>query len=125
MSRPTRFLAIAAFAFIVLAFTACDENDEYYYSPLIGDWVLVADDYGPVEVNQSTFNLYADGSGIFTDYDEWGYEYTYNIFWQPDGTLLYITFNDGTGWTYRWAITGSTLFLTDVDTGSQLTYTMY
>lgn len=71
MSNRSSLLATLAIVFISLAFTACDD-DEYYYSPLVGDWILVADDYGVVDAYQSTFQFYADGSGVYTDYDEWG-----------------------------------------------------
>lgn len=124
-SISRNFFAFATFAIILTSLTGCDNNDDYYYSPLIGDWVLVADDYGPVEVNQSAFNFYADGTGFFTDYDDWGYEYTYDIFWEPNGELLYVSFSDGNVWTYRWAIAGSYLYLTDLETGSRLTFQIY
>lgn len=125
MSKRSSLLATLAIVFISLAFTACGNDDEYYYSPLVGDWILVADDYGPVDTYQSTFQFYADGSGVYTDYDEWGYEYTYNIYWEPDGSQLYISFSNGEQWDYQWAVTGTTLYLTDLDTGSQLTFQMY
>lgn len=54
-----------------------------------------------------------------------GYEYTYNIYWEPDGSQLYISFSNGEQWDYQWAVTGTTLYLADLDTGSQLTFQMY
>ncbi len=125
MSKRLPFIALMATVFMTLALTACDDNNDYYYSPLVGDWVLVADDYGPVDMYQSSFELYADGTGIYTDYDEWGHEYTYNIFWEPDGSQLYISFADGSQWAYQWSVTGTMLYLTDLDTGSMLTFQMY
>lgn len=125
LTTTKRIIAFATFALILISLTGCDTDDDYYYSPLIGDWVLVADDYGPVEMNQSIFTFYGDGSGVFTDYDEWGYEYNYDIFWEPDGELLYVSFSNAETWTYRWAIAGSYLYLTDLDTGSRLTYQIF
>ncbi len=124
-SISRKFFALATVAILLTSLSGCDSDEDYYYSPLIGDWVLVADDYGPVEINQSTFTFYGDGTGYFTDYDDWGYEYNYNIFWEPDGQLLYVTFDDGNTWTYRWAIAGNYLYLTDLDTGSRLTFQIY
>lgn len=122
MSKSIKIITLAAFAFLALTFSGCEDNDDYYYSPLIGDWELVSDDYGPVTLNQSVFSFYGDGAGIYTDYDDWGYEYNYDIFWEPDGDLLYVSFDDGNYWTYRWAIAGSYLYLTDIETGSRLTF---
>lgn len=122
--KTKRLPLFAALAFICLALAACSDDDDYYYSPLIGDWVLVADDYGPVEGDQPFFQFYSDGSGTYTDYD-WGNSYTYNIFWEPDGEYLYINFSDGQQWSYLWSVTGRYLYLTDVDTGSQLTFMMF
>lgn len=124
MSNRLQFIALMATVFMTLALTACDENDEYY-SPLVGGWVLVADDYGPVYMYQNSFEFHADGTGTYTDFDEWGYEYTYNIFWEPNGPQLYISFADGSQWAYQWSVTGIMLYLTDLDTGSMLTFQMY
>ncbi|MDE5838382.1 MAG: hypothetical protein K2K52_03105 [Paramuribaculum sp.] len=121
--KTKKFLSFIAFAFMAVALSSCTD-DEYYYSPLIGDWVLVADDYGPVNEDQSIFSFYGDGTGIYTEYD-WGNEYNYSISWEPDGEYLYISFTDGQQWTYLWAIAGETLYLTDIDTGSRLTFVMY
>lgn len=122
--KTKTFLSLIAFAFMAVALSACSEDDDYYYSPLIGDWVLVADEYGPVDGNQPIFQFYADGSGTYTDYD-WGNEYTYAIYWEPDGDLLYINFNDGQQWVYQWQLDGTILYLKDLDSGSLLTFQMY
>lgn len=121
--KTKKFLSFLAFAFMAVALSSCNDDD-YYYSPLIGDWVLVADDYGPVVEDQSIFSFYGDGTGIYTEYD-WGNEYNYQITWEPDGEYLYIFFADAQQWTYRWAIAGDMLYLTDIDTGSRLTFEMY
>lgn len=121
--KTKKFLSFLAFAFIAVALSGCTDED-YYYSPLIGDWVLVADDYGPVAAeDQSIFSFYSDGSGTYTEYD-WGNQYDYQITWEPNGDYLYISFMDGQEWAYRWAIAGNMLYLTDIDTGSRLTFTM-
>ena len=51
--------------------------------------------------------------------------YTYDIYWDTDGTALYISFADGQDWMYLWAVNGNNLYLTDVDTGGQLVFAMY
>lgn len=126
MSKSLRLLAVALVALTAAVLTACDDDEPYYTSPLVGDWVMIADDQGPVDDGlQPVFNFYSDGTGIYTDYDQWGYEYTYDIFWQPSGTMLYVMFDDGQQWSYRWSVTGSLLYLYDIDTGSQLTFQLY
>ena len=121
--KTKKLLSFIAFAFMAVVLNSCTDND-YYYSPLIGDRVLVADDYGPVDVDQSIFSFYSDGTGVYTEYD-WGNEYNYQISWEPDGDYLYISFPDAQQWTYRWAIAGNMLYLTDIDTGSRLTFELY
>lgn len=118
-----KYLGFAVIAFLAVALGSCSDDD-YYYSPLIGDWVLVADDYGPVDTDQTYFNFYADGSGFYTDSD-WGNQYTYPIYWDATGSTLYINFDDGQQWVYLWTVAGNTLYLEDVDTGSRLTFQMY
>ncbi|ROT06365.1 hypothetical protein EEL49_08610 [Muribaculaceae bacterium Isolate-104 (HZI)] len=122
--KTRKVLSLIAFAFMTVALGACSDDNDYYYSPLIGDWVLVADKYGPVDGDQPIFQFYTDGSGTYTDYD-WGNEYTYAIYWEPDGDLLYINFSDGQQWVYQWDIDGTFLYLRDLDTGSLLTFQMY
>lgn len=122
--KTKKFLSLIAFAFIAAALSACAEDDDFYYSPLIGDWVLVADEYGPVEGYQPIFQFYSSGAGTYIDYD-WDNEYTYDIYWVTDGNRLYINFDDGQQWAYRWDIDGTLLYLTDLDSGSVLTFQMY
>lgn len=122
LSNCLRLLAIAV---AIVTFGSCSDENDYYWSPLIGDWVLVADEYGPVDTDQNIFSFYGDGSGQYVDYDNCGQSYTYDIYWDTDGTALYISFADGQDWMYLWAVNGNNLYLTDVDTGSQLVFAMY
>ena len=122
LSNCLRLLAIAV---AIVTFGSCSDENDYYWSPLIGDWVLVADEYGPVDTDQNIFSFYGDGSGQYVDYDNWGQSYTYDIYGDTDGTALYISFADGQDWMYLWAVNGNNLYLTDVDTGSQLVFAMY
>ena len=59
LSNCLRLLAIAV---AIVTFGSCSDENDYYWSPLIGDWVLVADEYGPVDTDQNIFSFYADGS---------------------------------------------------------------
>ncbi|MDE6523987.1 MAG: hypothetical protein K2L66_00355, partial [Paramuribaculum sp.] len=95
LSNCLRLLAIAV---AIVTFGSCSDENDYYWSPLIGDWVLVADEYGPVDTDQNIFSFYSDGSGQYVDYDNWGQSYTYDIYWDTDGTALYISFADGQDW---------------------------
>lgn len=69
LSNCLRLLAIAV---AIVTFGSCSDENDYYWSPLIGDWVLVADEYGPVDTDQNIFSFYGDGSGQYVDYDTGG-----------------------------------------------------
>ena len=91
MKTLPNYLRLLAIAVTVVTLGSCSDDDDYYWSPLIGDWVLVADEYGPVDTDQNIFSFYADGQE----------------------------------WVYRWAVNGNNMYLTDLDTGSQLVFAMY
>ncbi len=65
LSNCLRLLAIAV---AIVTFGSCSDENDYYWSPLIGDWVLVADEYGPVDTDQNIFSFYGDGSGLLATF---------------------------------------------------------
>lgn len=121
MKNKKLLLPFVTLALLCVMFSSCGDDDDYYFSPLIGEWVLVSDDAGPVDYDQAVFQLYEDGNGTYTSY-EWGDPYTYYIYWETDGDILYINFDDGQQWAYVWSVAGDYLYLHDVDTGSRLTF---
>lgn len=102
---------------MTLSLSSCGDYDEPYYSPLIGSWELLEDQYGVVpykEVNR--FHFYSDGRGAYEAYDDYGYWTNWRYWWDEYGkydNLVEITFEDGTTWTYYWEIHRGYLYLYD------------
>ena len=109
-------------------FSSCDPEEEYeFYSPLLGSWVLVEDNYGPVvnEYDRSYFTFYSSGEGVYESYDVDGYEITASIAWETNDDLLYVYIWDEL-WRYRWYVSGSKMVLMSIDgDGARLVFRMY
>ncbi|MDE7125741.1 MAG: hypothetical protein K2O12_04600 [Muribaculaceae bacterium] len=92
---------------------SCTNEDDPYYSPLVGGWQLV--DYaGPCSYYLSGMMLYGDGSGYVSGEDDYGFPQTWSIQWSSySGNSLTIYFNDayGTVWTYYYNFTGGELHM--------------
>lgn len=107
-----------------LLLSSCDPVEDDYYSPLVGSWTLVSDDYGPVGTyDQSVFDFYSDGSGWLGQYDNQGIWRTYSLTWEINGSTLYIYPDQwAETWTYTWRVRGGYLYLYDLDSGNTLEY---
>ncbi len=104
--------------FMSVSFTSCiDDDDEPYYSPLVGSWELLEDSYGIVpqyEINY--FHFYSDGRGVYEAYDNHGDWCNWKYWWTDYGrydNTVEIEFQDGTTWTYYWEINRGYLYLYD------------
>lgn len=127
MVKNIRLLA-SLFSVILLAVvaTGCDTDEDDFYSPVMGDWVLVEDNYGPVirEYDRVYFELEPSGRGIYGYYDD-RRRVTVPIDWEVDDDRLYIYVWRET-WTYRWFVSGSRLMLMSLDgDGSRLVFEAY
>lgn len=101
-----------------VSFTSCiDDDDDRYYSPLVGSWELLEDSYGIVpqyEINY--FHFYSDGRGVYEAYDNHGYLCNWDFWWDDYGryeNTVEIRFHDGTTWTYYWELYRGYLYLYD------------
>lgn len=101
-----------------ISFTSCiDDDDDRYYSPLVGSWELLEDSYGIVpqyEINY--FHFYSDGRGVYEAYDNHGYLCNWDFWWDNYGryeNTVEIRFHDGTTWTYYWELYRGYLYLYD------------
>ncbi len=95
--------------------TSCDD-DEPYYSPLIGLWAVSSDCnvYHEFEFN-------ADGTGYYYEFDRWGYDdypaYEAPFFWYEDYDQVQLRFRDGAVWNYGYQFSGNRLLLYNLDSG--------
>jgi len=102
---------------MAVSFSSCCEDDDRYYSPLVGSWELLEDSYGIVpqyEINY--FHFYSDGRGVYEAYDNHGYWCNWKYWWTDYGrydNTVEIEFQDGTTWTYYWEINRGYLYLYD------------
>ncbi len=127
MAKNIRLLA-SLFSVILLAVvsTGCDTDEDDFYYPVMGDWVLVEDNYGPVirEYDRVYFELESSGRGIYGYYDD-RRRVNAPIDWEVDDDRLYIYVWRET-WTYRWFVSGSRLILMSLDgDGSRLVFEAY
>lgn len=92
----------------LLALTACDPDDDYYYDPpIVGGWQLIA----PSTIGYNEFYFYPDGSGTYYVDDYYG-EDSYYIEWDIYGQQLTVYFPDqGDTMYFSWAVRGATLYL--------------
>ncbi len=113
----SRIWLIFLAAIISASLTGCTQEDDPYYSPLVGRWQLV-DYYGPGSYFLSGLILYEDGFGYVTGEDDYGYPQTWEVQWSSfSGRSLTIYFNDAYGsiWTYYYNFNGGELHLQPVD----------
>lgn len=122
ISTPARtgrqvFMHLIAALALILTVSSCTQEDDPYYSPLVGGWQLV--DYsGPGTYYISALMLYSDGTGYVSGEDSYGYPQTWNVQWSSfSGSSLTIYFNDayGTQWSYYYNFSGGELHLQPVD----------
>lgn len=102
---------------MAVSFSSCYEDDDRYYSPLVGSWELLEDQYGLVpQVYIDRLHFYSDGRGVYEAYDNYGYWNSWNIWWDDYGrygNTIEIRFYDGTTWTYFWEFYRGYLYLYD------------
>lgn len=100
-----------------LSFSSCSDEDDPYYSPLVGAWQL-SDYSGDGNYYLEGLVLYDDGSGYVTGYNDYGAYDSWDIWWSSlNGSILQVTFTDGYGdsWTYYYNFNGGYLHLKSVD----------
>lgn len=85
--------------------TSCDD-DHHYYNPIVGNWSLT----DPVDAYYNEYYFYPDGTGIYYIDDYYG-ESTYYFTWETYHSYLYVYFNTGETWTYRWDFRYGCLYL--------------
>lgn len=126
-----RFLPLMLIALVAsIAMTSCDDDD-YYYSPIIGSWELVEIDGYPVyESDVVEFEFYPDGSGTYGQYDAYGRWSSSPITWETSmaaGGAMYLDVYtyDGQIWEYLMRNYSWSLELTDFSTGQQLLFEKY
>ncbi len=116
MSNKNILFPLVMLLMMIVSFTSCDK-DEPYYSPLIGSWELLEDQYGVVPTDYiNYFHFYADGHGVYEGYDNHGFWSNWDIWWNDFDRyedVLEITFEDGTVWSYYWEIYRGYLYLYD------------
>lgn len=104
---------------LALSFTlsSCTDEDDPYYSPLVGDWGLV-DYVGPGNFFLNGLSLYSDGSGYVTGYNDYGALDGWEVWWATyAGSTFQITFTDGYGdiWSYYYDFNNGELHLVPVE----------
>lgn len=102
---------------MAVSFSSCCEDDDRYYSPLVGSWELLEDSYGIVpQYEIDYFHFYSDGRGVYEAYDNHGYLCNWDFWWDNYGryeNTVEIRFHDGTTWTYYWELYRGYLYLYD------------
>ena len=85
-----RFVALLLVVVSAVAMTSC-EDDDYYYSDLIGSWQLVESGGRPVyDLETDYYTFYSDGTGYYSYYDQMGRIWDEPFLWgeRPGGRLL-------------------------------------
>lgn len=117
---PLRFrslLCMLTVSIISLSLFSCTDEDDPYYSPLVGRWALT--DYaGDGNFYLQGLVLYDDGTGYVTGFNDMGAPDSWDVWWSTfRGSTLQISFMDGYGdtWTYYYDFNGGELHLVSVD----------
>lgn len=119
--RYTSLLSVILLA--MLTVSACDTEDDYYGSPIVGSWRMVA----PLDQFYNEFTFYPDGTGSYFVDDYWGPD-TYYIEWYTEGPELWVYFPDTMGadnMYFRWRVIGSSLYLYPDGGGTPWVYQWY
>lgn len=107
------FLPLAVVLILLPVLVSCDD-DEPYYSPLVGTWGVTSESNIYHE-----FEFYSDGTGYYLEYNGWGhYGYPTNqtpFFWYVNYDDLQLRFRNGDVWNYEYEVRGNRLFLWDMD----------
>ena len=107
---------------ISLSFSSCviiDDDDKHpYYSPLVGSWELLEDDYGRVpQAYVDVFNFDNNGYGTYEAYDEYNrwtqWRFTWDEYYDYHGNIIDINFGHNEIWSYYWEIHHGYLYLYD------------
>lgn len=131
MTRTLLNKTIGILAVILLAVTASScSDDDYYDSPLVGNWELYSVNGIPVyESEVSEFSFYSDGTGTFGQYGPDGLWNQYYIQWStsygPGSSYQLNVYTSTDTWQYTYRVTYDTLTLYDLLTGNTLLYTAY
>lgn len=116
-NKAFRALFCVLLTFLTISATSCSDEDDPYYSPLVGDWALV--DYaGPGNFYIDGLSLYSDGTGYVSGYNDYGVPDSWFVMWSSfNNSTLMITFTDGYGdtWSYYYDFNNGELHLQPVD----------
>lgn len=108
----------------LMTFTSCDE-DNPFYSPLVGEWELLEDRYGVVSQNMVDRFIFKDnGTGYYEGYNEYGQWDRWLISWSSYSDYrLTIRFEHGENWYFYWDFEGDYLYL--YEDGNRMNYYVY
>ena len=91
--------------FAVTALSSCEPDDDDFYYDIVGRWLQVAPDYGPI------YDFNGNGSGMCYD-DYYGDSFFY---WNTNGDYMTLDFGQGYVKNYTWSFQGSSLYLYPTD----------
>lgn len=110
-------LSLLLVMFAAMFMTSCDDDDDYWYSPLEGSWTIV----DPPGVDYNEYTFYSDGTGVYYIEDYAGNP-SYYFTWETFNNNLYVYFNMGETWRFTWLIRDGYLYLYSPGSGVPLVY---
>lgn len=124
MKRTVIFPILIAIT-TLLVFTSCDDEDNPFYSPLVGEWELLEDRYGIVPQNMIDRFIFNDnGAGYYEGYNEYGKWDRWLISWSSYSDYrLVVRFEHGDNWYFYWDYDGDYLYL--YEDGNRMNYYVY
>lgn len=98
-SKLTSLFSVILCVSALLSLSSCEEDDTYY-SPLVGAWYANYDNYGPIYNNNiqyyNSYFFYGNGTGFYQYYDvrgQWtGMQFTWNSY---NDDYVIITYQTG------------------------------
>lgn len=110
MRKIRQYLLYVALIAIFLPFTSSCDDDDRYYSPLIGVWEVVSE----TDIFHR-FEFDTDGRGYYITYDWYDNPYYEEFYWHEDYDTVYLSFHGGYVWGYQYRIVNRRLYLYNID----------